>query len=159
MMINDLIQSIPTPLKYSPSPISAHYPLKKPTINLDPSKLWISVLMIFHLPGNLITELSTKDNGQQIMRSKDLVDKYGLMAPSMRGCGIKTWQTAKAGLFIPEEMYIRANGSMIRLREKVSISIKMVLHILVNGWMTNSMAMVWRNGLMVLNMRDTSTRG
>jgi hypothetical protein len=55
-------------------------------------------------------------------------------------------------------MSTKVNGLMTKPKEKVSISIKMVLHIPVNGSMTNNMAMEYKNGLMVPNMKDISTK-
>lgn len=113
--------------------------------------------MIFQLPNNSKTELYIKDNGL-IIKNKVMADKYGQKDLSMKVCGTKTWPTAKEGSFTQEAMFTKDNGSMTKQKVKVSICIKMEHHILANGWMTNNMDTVYRNGLMEHNMRAISIR-
>jgi hypothetical protein len=51
-------------------------------------------------------------------------------------------------------MFIKGNGLMIKLKEKVFIYIKMGLHIQVNGLMISNMVMVLKDGLMVLLIKE-----
>ena len=56
------------------------------------------------------------------------------------------------------ETFTKVNGPTTKHKEKVYIFIKMELHIQVNGLMTNSTALGWKNGQTELNMRDTSMK-
>jgi len=85
-------------------------------------------------------------------------NKYGKMEPFTKDIGKMIWPTDKEGLFSLEEMFMKANGSTIKHKEKVSTFTKTVLLILESGTTTNNMDMGTKNGQMVLSTRETTYR-
>ena len=69
--------------------------------------------------------------------------------------GSMTWLMDMGDSSMRMEMYMKVNGSMIRLMAKANTCILMGQLMKVIGAKTNNMDMVWRNGLMVLNMKET----
>lgn len=85
---------------------------------------------------------------------KDLVSKYGLMAPNMLDNG-NIIKPMDKGLYIMlMEIFIKVNGLMIRLVDREHIHIKMVPNMLVSGKTINKMVMVSNSGLMDKSMKD-----
>lgn len=85
------------------------------------------------------------------------VHKNGLMAQNMKDTGRKTKQTDKVNLFMLTAMFMKANGSMIKLMEKVLTPTPMVLITMATGLMISSTAMVWKAGPMVPSMKETTS--
>lgn len=77
----------------------------------------------------------------------------GLIIPSMKVIGHKIKLMGMVHCFTPMETSMRATGWRIKPMEKVSIPMPMALIIMVSGKMTNSMALVLRNGLMEQYMK------
>ena len=85
------------------------------------------------------------------------VHKNGPMAQNMKDTGRKTKQTDKVNLFMRTVMFMKANGSMIKLMEKVLTPMLMVHTTMATGSMISSTATVWRAGPMVPNMKETTS--
>jgi len=82
-------------------------------------------------------------------------NRYGRMEHFMRDIGKMIWQMVRVDLFRLEEIAMKANGLMIKLRGRGSIIIMMALHIPGSGIMTNSMVMAMSNGVMDHNTKAT----
>jgi hypothetical protein len=87
------------------------------------------------------------------------VDSSGRMDRFIRAIGKTIWLMAWVVLFMLTVMYMRVNGLMINLKVKASIFIKTEPHTLVNGSTTNSMVMVYRDGLTELVMKGILLMG
>jgi hypothetical protein len=99
-------------------------------------------------------ELSIQVNGIQVSEMV-LVVKCGQMAQDMKVIGNLIKPTVKENLSMLTVIFMRANGSMIKLMEKVLILTPMELITMVIGLMINNMVSEWSHGLMGLNTKVT----
>lgn len=97
-------------------------------------------------------------NGR-MAKGKAKAVKYGKTAPSTKVTGPTTWQTVKEDLSKQAEMSMKANGLMIRPKEREYISTRTELPIQENGITISNMVMVIKNGLMALNTKETMLKG
>jgi hypothetical protein len=83
-------------------------------------------------------------------------NKSGKMAPNMMVNGNETKLMATVLSSMLTEMFTKASGTMIKLTDMEHISMQMELHTLETGLKINNTARELRNGLMVLNMKETT---
>lgn len=87
-------------------------------------------------------------------KEKEEESSSGKKARYTKDTGRTARLTDRADSYKLQDRSTKENGLTIKLKERVSISIRMEARILVNGSMTNSMAMVIKNGL-----TEHSTKG
>ena len=82
----------------------------------------------------------------------------GLMVLAMREIGATTKPTERANLCMPMVMFMKENGSMIKPKAKELTATLMAHTTRVLGSTTSNTVTVWRAGLMVPGMRDSTLR-
>lgn len=67
-------------------------------------------------------------------------------------------QMAMVNFSMPMVIYMRENGSMIRLTERECTPMQTVLSTMEIGLMTNNMEREWNNGQMELSMKENTAK-
>lgn len=96
------------------------------------------------------------DNGTVESEMVSVV-KCGLMVLDMKDTGWVIRRMDKVNLCTLTETFTKDNGLMIKHTVKEHILMQMELTITVIGSMTNNTALVWSHGLMVPNMKVTTS--
>lgn len=92
-------------------------------------------------------EYLMKDNGKMV-KEKVLVSRFGLMDQNMLVNGRITKPMVRELSITPMVIFMKVNGSMIRLVAKEPIHIKTELNMSDNGKTINKMVMEFNNGSM-----------
>lgn len=102
--------------------------------------------------------------GQSIQESGEVecetvrVLRNGPTAPNMLVSGSTIKQMAMEHFIMLMEMSTRASGSMIRQMAKEYTIMQMVQTTMENGKTTSNMDSVWKDGLMVQSMKDSTSK-